>query len=509
MRTSRRKRPHGRSGPPGRVEIYAGALGKIPTGAEAVRGMSIFRSWMEGLPLLGAQRASAHSLTAATAPSHDDRQDSDLRPVLVNWVAKGSWAIMDQGLFALSNFLLNVMLARWLTPRDYGAFTVAFSVFLFIGAVHFALLIEPMLVFGPARYAGRYAEYLKTLMLGHWALIAPASLSLLLAGTILALWRPSALSSALIGFAFAGPVILLTWLMRRACYLRSEPRLAALAGLLHLALMMLGLFALFQQRWLSILSALGLLGVVSLLTCVWLSIRLHIPLPSRTPPGVFRGTLRDHWKYGRWAVATMVLMWVPGESYYLLLPLWHGLGATAVFKALTNLTTPLRNTDIALGVLMLPVLARVRGTARFGRLISLATVVLVAGSAVYWVPLVLFHRPLLAWLYGGRYEGYAEVLWFLGLYLLISPISDIFGGGLRALERPDLVFRANVLATAAAVIFGLWGIVRWGVAGAAGGMALSSATRAIAMWWYARGPGATMFLRQLPAGENSTMQNGD
>jgi O-antigen/teichoic acid export membrane protein len=408
-------------------------------------------------------------------------------PVLMTWMAKGSWAIMDQGLFALSNFVLNVMLARWLTPQEYGAFTVAFSVFLFIGAVHFALLIEPMLVFGPGRYVGRYREYLNTLMLGHWALVAPASLALLLSGSALALWRPSALSAALMGFAFAGPVILLTWLMRRACYLRSEPRLAALAGLLHLTLMIAGLFALYQQRWLSISSALGLLMVVSLITSGWLAVRLRLSVPSRGSPGAFRAMLSDHWRYGRWAVATMVLMWVPGESYFLLLPLWHGLDATAVFKALVNLTTPLRNTDIALGVLILPVLARVRGSIRFGRVISLATAVLVVGSAVYWVPLVLFHRPLLAWLYGGRYQGYAEVLWFLGLYLLIAPITDILGGGLRALERPDLVFRANLLATVAALSVGLWGIVRWGVVGAGGGLALSSAVRAMAMWWYYRG----------------------
>ena len=30
------------------------------------------------------------------------------------WVGKGSLAILDQGLFASSNFLVNVLLARWL-----------------------------------------------------------------------------------------------------------------------------------------------------------------------------------------------------------------------------------------------------------------------------------------------------------------------------------------------------------------------------------------------------------
>jgi len=34
------------------------------------------------------------------------------------WTTRGVWAIVDQALFALSNLLLNVLLARWLSPRD-------------------------------------------------------------------------------------------------------------------------------------------------------------------------------------------------------------------------------------------------------------------------------------------------------------------------------------------------------------------------------------------------------
>jgi len=120
---------------------------------------------------------------------------------------------------------------------------------------------------------------------------------------------------------------------------------------------------------------------------------------------------------------------------------------------------------------------------------------------VYWVPVILFQRSLLAWLYGGRYEGYVEVLWFLGLYLLTSAVADILSGGLRALERPDLVFRANILATGAALTFGLWGIVCWGVVGAGGGLALSAAVRAIAVWWYYQRRGEQLAQRRIIAGE--------
>ena len=48
------------------------------------------------------------------------------------WLTKGCLAVADQGVFAVSNFLLNILLARWLAPADYGAFALAYSVFLFL-----------------------------------------------------------------------------------------------------------------------------------------------------------------------------------------------------------------------------------------------------------------------------------------------------------------------------------------------------------------------------------------
>jgi O-antigen/teichoic acid export membrane protein len=406
--------------------------------------------------------------------------------MLGQWIGKGFSAVMDQGLFALSNFLLNVMLARWLAPRDYGAFTVAFTAFLFFGTFHSALLIEPMLVFGSVKYAGRYSEYLAVLLSGHWALVTAGSLMLLVAGLAVGMSGPSALPLALEGFALAGPFILLMWLMRRACYVRLEPHLAALGGVLYLLLIVAGLYTLNQHGWLSMASALALMGFAGLATSAWLTARLRIGFPSLPTNGLLRETWRAHWEYGRWAAAALVLTWVPGDIYYILLPMWKGLDASATLRALINLTMPIRNTNIALALVILPSLVRTQGTAEFGRLTRLATLALVGLSVAYWVPVLLFHRSLLAWLYGGRYETHPEVLALLGVFLVLSSGVDILGAALRAVERPDQVFKANVLATIVALTVGLWCMVQWGVLGAAAALALSSVVKIAAMWRYYR-----------------------
>jgi len=52
------------------------------------------------------------------------------------WLRSGIWALADQGLFSGANFIANVLLADLLTPVEYGAFTVAFTTFLFLGTIH-------------------------------------------------------------------------------------------------------------------------------------------------------------------------------------------------------------------------------------------------------------------------------------------------------------------------------------------------------------------------------------
>jgi len=70
------------------------------------------------------------------------------------WVKKSGFAILDQALFSGANFLVNILLARWLPPEDYGAFAVALSIYYLLLNLHTAVLTEPMMVFGAGKYRG-------------------------------------------------------------------------------------------------------------------------------------------------------------------------------------------------------------------------------------------------------------------------------------------------------------------------------------------------------------------
>ena len=140
------------------------------------------------------------------------------------WLTKGSLAIADQGVFAVSNFLLNILLARWLTPDDYGCFALAYSVFLSFLLVHSALFTTPLLVFGQGKYRERFPEYLGILLRGHLAFDA-SGFGAAPGGGISCSERCTRRSwrGAFVALAAAAPFILLLWLLRRAFYALLRP----------------------------------------------------------------------------------------------------------------------------------------------------------------------------------------------------------------------------------------------------------------------------------------------
>jgi O-antigen/teichoic acid export membrane protein len=223
---------------------------------------------------------------------------------IVSWTAKGSLAILDQGLFAGTNFVANILLARWLAPAEYGAFALAFSIFLLAGMFHTALLTEPMMVFGPAKYLARFEHYLGLLFRAHLAVTLALSL-LLLGAALVGEWLYNPLVGwALVGAALAAPGILFLWLVRRAFYVCLRPAWAAMGGALYCLLLLPVIVLLRLAGLLAPATALAAMGGAALAVALLLVFRLHPRWRVRGDGPWLRQVAADHWRYGRWTAAT-------------------------------------------------------------------------------------------------------------------------------------------------------------------------------------------------------------
>ncbi len=356
------------------------------------------------------------------------------------WFGKGSWAIADQGVYGLSSFLINVLLGTWVSASDYGAFAISFATLILILAFYNAMFVEPMLVFGARRFTNRFSLYLKVLLKGHILFSVVSSAITIVAAYIVGIYQTHELSSALYGLGIAMPFFLLAWLMRRACYVHRNPRLATFGGAVFFIGVVAGLYILNSLEMLSTFSAWLAMALGGLMSGIFLMIRLRIPLPAPKFGRFSRIVLMRHWVYSRWAIAARLPMRIPRIVVLSALPIWAGLEATGTLQALSNPVMPIVQVIAAVSLLLIPTLSRIRGTNAFFKLVTGSLAVFVLVTAVYWVLLGVFHKLVITTLYAGNYNEASSLLWYLGAQPVFTAAISVLGAGFSAIEQPKYVF---------------------------------------------------------------------
>jgi O-antigen/teichoic acid export membrane protein len=393
-----------------------------------------------------------------------------------------AWALLDQAFFSFGNFAVGVLLARWLPAEEYGAFVVAYSVFLLVATVHTAAIADPMVVFGPGRFAGKVGDYFRALLATHAGLVIATSIVLCLAGVVSShIWAGS-LGATLIALSAAVPCILSSWLVRRAFYVDGNLHLAALGGFVYLAIAILAMGALHAVGWLSPTSALLIMGLASALVAFWLG-RRHWKLSEHDALITPRVVARTHFEYARWGLLASALGWVPSSIFFLVLPMWHGVAASAALRALTNFTQPALQASNALATSLVPLFVRERQRGHFRALIWRASAVFALGAAAYWLVLACWGAPLMQVLYRGQYAAVQQWIPMLGALPVVAAVGAVLTAALQSLERPDRIMIAWSAAAILSSTIGVGLAYVWDIPGAVAGMIVGFGAAALTMIW--------------------------
>ena len=415
--------------------------------------------------------------TSATESLRLGSRATGLSVSRLTWAGQASLAILDQGLISGSNFAIGVLLARWLTPAHYGAYALAFSIFLFVSGFHNALLLEPMSVLGPSQHRNRLPEYLGELIWLHFGLIA-ALCFLFSAGLFLLGGSSGITASAFWGVGAAMPWILFFWLWRRAAYLAFKPWWAARSAALYALVVFVLLIVAARLHWLSPLTAFLVQAIAAFAASVLLIVAIRPQLRVPTLNASLRSVVRQHWEYGRWVVATGLVYWLAGAggAYYVLVAALLRMEDVAALRALQNFVQPVYQFITAMSLLVLPWAAArfaERGRAGFPRAIKGITLLFGAVAAAYLLVLVVFGDRLVGALYEGKYSHSAHLLPLVALPVVLSAASQGPVIALQAMREPREVFVSYSAAALATILIGLAFTYYWGLTGAALGILAS------------------------------------
>ena len=197
----------------------------------------------------------------------------------------------------------------------------------------------------------------------------------------------------------------------------------------------------------------------------------------------------DHWRYGKWAMATAGVAWLPTNIYFVLLPAWVGLEQAGALKALINLAMPVLLGISGLSTLFLPLLSMQFGEGarqRMNRTLWLSFGLFFLASGLYLGLLWGLRGAIFQLLYDGKYHEFAGwPLVVIGLWPFGQAITAMLGNALRALQRPDYVFWSSIGGSSATLLVGVPLAWRLGVGGAlAGGLLAFLATGGFLLFFY-------------------------
>lgn len=443
----------------------------------------------------------------------------------MKWVQKIGAAIFDQGLFAGSNFVLNVLLARWMFTEHYGAFVVAYSLFLLAQNFYEAVLIEPMTIYGSGKYTRKFKKYLAYMYIGHGGLSLLLAVVLMIGAGFLYIFDSQLLAMTMVGIAVASPFILTRWLTRQPFYVMSAPIWSGIGGAIYFVVTLAIFFLLhgldnsvqvaglcapphlfdgcfmsdFQSVYLTPFTAPLAMGIGGIVASICLTVFLLKPNWHLKDEHMnARDVLKDHWQYGKWSTGTRLLNWIPSNIYYLVLPFLVTLGASGELRALLNLVMPMFMAMSAITAILLPNFVRTyrnHGKSGLSRRVRYVMMGALAFTGGYFVFLALFGKPVISWLYDGKIDDAATmpIILTMGLLPVAASANIVLDAALRAIGGVKQSFLVKIIPITLLVTVGIGLLAAFGLLGAnLGTLLMHLTTLALLTRFYLRFEGETI-----------------
>ena len=364
-----------------------------------------------------------------------------------------SVTLVDQGIVSLVNFLVSVLLVRFVGIEAFGVYSLLWMSILFIQSLQTAIIITPMMTIGAKQLSKDKALY-HGAVISHQILFSVASsiilyVAIYISNSVVPQW-------GIIDYAI--PLSLVAFLSQNQDFLR---RLFFLEGRSITALVndsicyisrLLVLFIVFISSEPSLKSVF----IVMLIT-LFLSFSLGVmKLSTITFDYKYSiAVFKRHWKMSNWLTSSTLLMWFSGNYFVVAAGAMLGPSAVGVLRASGNIIGMFNVLFLGLENIIPQSFSKHYLLAGSSGLRSyLMKVVFIGGALTTLVSILLsfFSESLIIAIYGEEYAGNGYVLiWYCAIsifqYFLIP-----FNIGLRTLENTKPQFVSQVLTMIFSVV---------------------------------------------------------
>lgn len=416
---------------------------------------------------------------------------------LVRRFKRMNWALADQAVISLANFVTVYLLALSMPVEDFGIFSLLFTALMVAVALQNALISQPHNVLGAKLGREEYIGFTSALALFQVVLAVAVCLTAAIVGVSISIVANQPIGGTIALLGMVSAPWMLQEFVRRTFYTRSDSRAAFVNDVLCYGLQVVGIALLTLGEASTTESALLVMGGSSLVASglgAWQLRGVITVARSAYRADLLVDVWRRNWGFGRWLTARAAVEWFRAHGHTWLLAAMLGPAAVGAYRAAYNLANVLNPFALAVQAY---VPSRAGAVFASGGVPALrhwmSRNFIIAGSLYTLVVLavIVAAGPLLELFYGGRF---ADVTPYLKWVLIISAVEKLLrkvryfpGSVLLVMERTRELFLFDLVSIAILLGAGVALIGAFGILGAPLAKLVAAATVLCAVAWHARG----------------------
>jgi O-antigen/teichoic acid export membrane protein len=385
-----------------------------------------------------------------------------------------SITLVDQAIISGVNFLVSILLIRFLGMMEFGIFTLLWMSVQFIQSMQMAIISTPMMSIGPKQLSDDINFYYQAVISHQIAFSVISSvilyIAIVLSNYVVPQWN-------IVDYAFS--LALLSFLaqnqdfIRRLLFVEGRTRAALLNDSLCYIGRLLLLSIIFIISEPSLSSVLWVMSVTLSLSV--LSGLLIIKKPSfdhKYNVDVFK----RHWKMSNWLAGSALLMWLSGNYFFISVGVLMGPVAVGILRATGNIIGITNILFQGLENIIPQSASKYFIQSGIPGLISyLLKVCIFGGTVVLLLAIFLsvFSEQIINLLYGQEYSGYGYVLIWYSIISIFSYFVLTLTIGLRTLENTKPQFISYVVTVIFSVLAANVFVTKFELNGALAGMLIN------------------------------------
>jgi O-antigen/teichoic acid export membrane protein len=386
--------------------------------------------------------------------------------VLRQFLGREVWALADQAIVSATNFLTNLMLARFMGLREFGIFVLAWMSVLFVNSLQTPLIIAPMMSIGPKQEERDRPYYIGAVVFQELVLVT-ASFALVFVAlkTSSSFFHHPELQHLALPLAVSAFAYQMQDFVRRYFFAVHRSRRALADDALSYLTQLPILFLLHRAGHLNSATALWVMAGTSI---VGMAVGWFWVERFEFHWDWIKAISRRHWSVSRWLTGSSLLSWTSSNLFVIAAPAYYGPAAAGVLKASQNLMGVTHVWFQGLdNVVPVETARRLRAGGVQAMLAYTRSILLKWGGLTF-----LFAALMAAWpgfwlklMYGGAMFQFGYILRLYALLYVVLFIGSPLRAGLVALEFTVPIFWSYLAMTAFAFFFAFPLAKRLGLSG--------------------------------------------